>query len=208
MARSGHGPRFDAIIVDEAQDLTEVQIRLLMELDTSPDHRGLMLVGDGRQAIYPGGFRLAHIGLRVAGRSFVLGTNWRNTQWIAEVAQAACGESAFVDLETGERKQSSAEQPLPLRLGEPPQLHVVKGFADGGEVLSRPIQEARQRLGELATSASSAERGRCSTGQRGRCAPQADALGFYDDDKGQRVERRSEWAPSPKSYGTRVQDLS
>ena len=54
--RRAHGPRFDAIIVDEAQDLTEVQVRLLMALDRAPDHRDLMFVGDGQQSIYPGGF--------------------------------------------------------------------------------------------------------------------------------------------------------
>ena len=33
LAQAGSGPRYDAIIVDEAQDLTEAQVRLLMALD-------------------------------------------------------------------------------------------------------------------------------------------------------------------------------
>src|SRR5262249_26468547 len=74
-AEAGEGPRFDAVIVDEAQDLTEIHVRLLTALDTSPDHSGLMLVGDGQQAIYPGGFSLRSVGLDVRGRSFLLRTN-------------------------------------------------------------------------------------------------------------------------------------
>ena len=82
--RRAHGPRYDAIIVDEAQDLTETQVRLLMALDARADHRDLMFVGDGQQSIYPGGFTLRSVGLDVRGRSFLLRTNWRNTQAIAE----------------------------------------------------------------------------------------------------------------------------
>lgn len=142
LARHGAGPRFDAVIVDEAQDLTAAQLMLLLELDTSPDHSGFMLVGDGRQAIYPGGYRLAHVGLSARRQPFKLETNWRNTQWIAEAAQAALGETEFADLETGELAPSSAEQPLPLRLGEPVELHVVSGSHDGAEVMLMLVDDA------------------------------------------------------------------
>src|SRR4029079_1459085 len=81
-AEGGEGPRFDAIIADEAQDLTLAHIRLLLALDRHPDHRGVMLVGDGQQSVYPGGFSPRSAGLDVRGRSFLLKTNWRNTQRI------------------------------------------------------------------------------------------------------------------------------
>ncbi len=151
LARIGVGPRFDGVIVDEAQDLTEAQLLLLMELDTSEGHRGMMLLGDGRQAIYPGGFRLGHLGLSISGRSFTLDRNWRNTQWVAEAAQAALGDSSFVDLETGAARTSRMERSLPLRLGDPPQLHVVEGSGDGKEVMLMLIDEALNagRLGDI-----------------------------------------------------------
>jgi superfamily I DNA/RNA helicase len=143
-ARDGAGPRFDAVIVDEAQDLTAAQLMLLMELDSSPDHSEFMLVGDGRQAIYPGGYRLGHVGLSARRRPFKLETNWRNTQWIAEAAQAALGDTEFADLETGELTPSSVEQPLPLRLGEPVELHVVTGSRDGAEVMLMLVDDVLQ----------------------------------------------------------------
>ncbi|MDX6647091.1 MAG: hypothetical protein QOK40_2818, partial [Miltoncostaeaceae bacterium] len=53
LALAGHGRRYDAVIVDEAQDLTETGVLLLAALDQSPDLRNLMIVGDGQQSIYP-----------------------------------------------------------------------------------------------------------------------------------------------------------
>ncbi|WP_329302308.1 UvrD-helicase domain-containing protein [Streptomyces sp. NBC_00659] len=49
---------YTAVIVDEVQDLTLVGVRLLHALVRDAPN-GLLLVGDGQQAVYPGGFRLA-----------------------------------------------------------------------------------------------------------------------------------------------------
>ncbi len=125
LALAGAGPRFDAIIVDEAQDLTEVGIRFLMALDRSEDHLSFLLVGDGQQAIYPGGFSLRSLGLEVRGRSFVLRTNWRNTDAIASAAEALQGDVAVFDLgEDLEITDGSAL--LPRRIGEPPIFHLAE----------------------------------------------------------------------------------
>lgn len=72
LARRGGGERYAGVIVDEGQGLTEVGIHLLHHLDASPGHRGLMVVGDGQQSIYPGGFSLRSLGIDVRGRSRVL----------------------------------------------------------------------------------------------------------------------------------------
>ena len=83
------GPRFDGVIVDEAQDLSAVGMRLLLALDTSTDHRHFMIVGDGQQAIYPGGFALrGELGIDIVGRSRVLTANWRNTWSVWTAAKA------------------------------------------------------------------------------------------------------------------------
>jgi ATP-dependent exoDNAse (exonuclease V) beta subunit len=101
-----------------------------------------MLVGDGRQAIYPGGFRLSHLGLHVAGRSFRLDVNWRNTQRIADAAAASLGDAVFDDLDDGRSRRARDDSPLPLRVGEPPQLHIVEGAQDGREVMLMLVEEA------------------------------------------------------------------
>nr|WP_284254968.1 UvrD-helicase domain-containing protein [Pseudolysinimonas kribbensis] len=59
--------RYDAVIVDEAQDLSCAMLRMLhLLVGDRPD--GLLLVADGRQSIYPGGYTLAEAGISVAGR--------------------------------------------------------------------------------------------------------------------------------------------
>lgn len=89
---------WDSIIVDEVQDLTGTALRLLHALaGDAPD--GLLLVGDGQQSIYPGGFTLAEVGVPVAGRAALLDVNYRNGSEILQRALALVGADTFDDLE-------------------------------------------------------------------------------------------------------------
>lgn len=144
LAEDGAGPRFDAIVVDEAQDLTAVQVQLLMALDASSEHTGLMFVGDGQQSIYPGGFTLRSVGLDVRGRSFLLRTNWRNTQAIADAAEAVMGDLPFGDLEAEAGPRPAREAPLPRRRGEMPELHLGGSDEQCDDVLRQLLEEALQ----------------------------------------------------------------
>ena len=93
-----HGPqqRYAAIIVDEAQDITEVGVRFLMELLEGGPAGRLMLVGDSGQRIYPGGYRLADLGLETRGRSFALDVCYRSTDEIMR-AVGALGQFLSTD---------------------------------------------------------------------------------------------------------------
>ncbi|SDC26776.1 Part of AAA domain-containing protein [Sanguibacter gelidistatuariae] len=87
-----------AVIVDEAQDLTCAQIRLLHALTgDAPD--GLTLIGDGQQSIYPGGYTLAEAGVSLAGRGVVMDVNYRNTAQIVEFASRLVDGDEFADIE-------------------------------------------------------------------------------------------------------------
>jgi hypothetical protein len=91
------GP-WDAVIVDEVQDLTGVGLQLLHALvGNVPD--GLLLVGDGQQSVYPGGFSLAETGISVAGRAVVLDCNYRNAEDILRYALTLLGADPFDDLD-------------------------------------------------------------------------------------------------------------
>lgn len=90
--------RYTAVVVDEAQDLTCMMIRMLHALvGDAPD--GLTLVGDGQQTIYPGGFTLAEAGVSVAGRGTVLDVNYRNTREILQFASLLVKDDEFADIE-------------------------------------------------------------------------------------------------------------
>lgn len=91
-------PPYCAVVVDEVQDLNLLGVQLLHALvGDRPD--GLLLIGDGQQAVYAGGFSLSEAGINVAGRSSVLRVNYRNTAEILDLAwQVVAGES-FDDLD-------------------------------------------------------------------------------------------------------------
>ncbi|HEY2279224.1 MAG TPA: 3'-5' exonuclease [Streptosporangiaceae bacterium] len=90
---------FDAVIVDEVQDLTCVGLQFLHALvGDRPD--GLLMVGDGQQSVYPGGFTLSEAGISVVGRSTVLNRNYRNGERILRYALAVVAGDQFDDLDT------------------------------------------------------------------------------------------------------------
>lgn len=98
---------WSGVAVDEVQDLPLVGLELLYELAGRDRPDGLLLVGDGQQAIYPGGFRLAEAGINVAARAVVLRTNYRNTVEVLAAARAIVAADRYDDVDvssdTGER---------------------------------------------------------------------------------------------------------
>lgn len=89
---------YGPVVVDEVQDLNMVGLQLLHAIaGDGPD--GLLIVGDGQQAVYPGGFTLAEAGIAVTGRAAVLHANYRNSAEILEVAARIVASDQFDDLE-------------------------------------------------------------------------------------------------------------
>lgn len=59
---------------------------------------GLVIVGDGAQRIYPGGYTLRQAGIEVRGRTTVLRVNYRNTREVIDAAMAVAGKGEVDDL--------------------------------------------------------------------------------------------------------------
>ena len=117
--------RYDAIVVDEAQDITESGVRFLIQLLEGGAAGRLLLVGDGGQRIYPGGYRLADLGLDVRGRSSVLRLCYRSTD---EIMSAVGLLGRWLSLgEYGEDGLGQVEVST-LRVGRRPEMH---HFASG-----------------------------------------------------------------------------
>ena len=125
--------QFDAVIVDEVQDLTCAGLQLLHAL-VGDRTDGLLLVGDGQQSVYPGGFTLAEAGVSVVGRSTVLTRNYRNAELILRYALDVVADDQFDDLE--------ADPALGLRNIEPGR--------PGGEVLEIVGDQLAQEQGMTA----------------------------------------------------------
>jgi superfamily I DNA/RNA helicase/mRNA-degrading endonuclease RelE of RelBE toxin-antitoxin system len=83
---NAYADRYDAVLVDEAQDLTPVALAVLVELCRSAE--GVYLMADASQSLYARGFRWEHVHerLRFKGRTTILRRNYRTSQEIATAA--------------------------------------------------------------------------------------------------------------------------
>lgn len=139
-----------AVIADEVQDLNLLAVRLLLALaGDGPD--GLTLIGDGQQAVYPGGYTLAEAGVAVAGRSFVLRTNYRNTRAILDYAIRLVADDEFGDLGAElERGQRDVEV---IREGVTPTEVVAPSIERHDRRMVQEVKRAQRsgvRLGDMA----------------------------------------------------------
>lgn len=83
--KSGQQMQFDHVVVDEAQDLTVAQVRLLAEAGGS-NPEALFLAGDIGQRIFRLPFSWTRLGLDVRGRSRSLKVNYRTSHQIRAMA--------------------------------------------------------------------------------------------------------------------------
>lgn len=117
--REPTGSLYHAIIVDEAQDVTETGLRLLTELLEGGNSGRLLLVGDQSQRIYAGGFRLSDAGVDVRGRSTALRICYRSTDEIMQLV-ASLGR-ALSSEDYGDDGLASLTTST-VRRGEPPTI--------------------------------------------------------------------------------------
>ena len=147
-ARRLPSARYSAAIIDEAQDLSLVGMQLVRTLVNAPaaTHRpnGLLLLGDGAQRIYAGGFKLRQAGVEVRGRTTVLRSNYRNTNEILSAAMSVAGDSDIDDL--AEEFRRGDETADTTRRGAKPLLIESRNLADQHDEVSRRVARA-QRAG-------------------------------------------------------------
>jgi len=148
--------QFDAVIVDELQDLRPTALRLVCALvGNHPEH--LMLLGDAGQRIYAGKVALSVLGIDVRGRSHVLRINYRTTEQIRRAADLIAAESSD-DLDEGTEDRTRTRS---LMTGPAP---TFAGFSDRADELTdavRSIKDWRANglaLDEIAVFARTAKR--------------------------------------------------
>lgn len=105
---------FDAVIVDEVQDLQPQDLQFLSVL-AAKDPGNLMVLGDAGQRIYPGGFSLKKLGIDIRGRSHILRINYRTTEQIRRFADGLLGGTSdnFDEGAEDRRSQSLLNGPIP-----------------------------------------------------------------------------------------------
>jgi superfamily I DNA/RNA helicase len=91
---------YDAVIVDEAQDLRPVELQVVSLLAGGAKARNLVLLADPAQSIYYKGIPWKDGNIHIAGgRSFFLSRNYRNTRQILEAAWSLAKHQTSDDLD-------------------------------------------------------------------------------------------------------------
>ena len=111
--------KYDILVVDEAQDLSASQIKILLEL-TSSDTKSITFIRDTTQRIYKNNYIWDDINLSFGiGSELDLEKNYRNTREIAMVAaslmQSVSSEEYDIDILNPDLIETSGLKPVWLR---------------------------------------------------------------------------------------------
>jgi len=132
-------PKYDVVIVDEAQDLTPVGIRLCVALCKDP--QGFYMTADSGQSIYNRGFSWKRIDstINIRGRTTILKYNYRSTRQIMEAAMQPLRENGGADPETSDL--------IPVLDGPKPKLiacvNVNDQYKQAAKFLKQSAEEVR-----------------------------------------------------------------
>ncbi|MEV6071033.1 UvrD-helicase domain-containing protein [Nocardia sp. NPDC052001] len=89
------------VVVDEVQDCTLLELQLVHQIAGGESNAQLLLVGDGQQQVYAGGWTLSDAGIPIVGRGRVLRTNYRNRETVLNYAQRIEAANTVDDLDGG-----------------------------------------------------------------------------------------------------------
>lgn len=151
---------YDAVIIDEAQDLSPTILRFLTQLCREPNR--FFITADANQSIYGSSFRWTdvHESLKFVGRTGVLKVNHRTTQEI--------GEAAYSYLQEGTLDEDDSDR-LYIHTGPPPAVRAVADRNSEGNLLAQfcrtAAHEFRLSLGACAILVPTEKVGKNITGQ-------------------------------------------
>lgn len=132
-----HATAYRAVVVDEAQDMTAADWRLIRGL-VPTGANDLFIVGDAHQRIYGRAVALGRCGIQVTGRSRRLRINYRTTE---EIRGWACGlleGLSFDDLDGQPERQDGYTS---LMHGPKPTVVEVPSISAALEAVTRQIQD-------------------------------------------------------------------
>ena len=128
---------YDAVVIDEAQDLDPSMLRLLVNLCNAPGR--LFITADANQSIYGSGFTWTdvHGSLRFQGRTSVLRANYRSTYEIGEAAQSYLSDGVL-DSEINDRHY--------VNTGPLPDVRAVQNSVNEAQLLTNFFKKASLNL--------------------------------------------------------------
>lgn len=162
--RKGKSRRFDVVVVDEVQDLTELEVAFVLALARRPGLAGVLLTGDAQQMVNPSGFRWAEVRrlaakagrLRSAPPVVRLRRNLRSVRPVVELGNALVGlrKEVFGRSEDDELEDAVLAGPVPVLASgtEDAVCQALAGFGPRAAVLVATDEEAERLRLRLGTS--------------------------------------------------------
>jgi hypothetical protein len=143
--------KYDAVLIDEAQDLGTEALRFAVNLLADPVNGDLLVVADSAQKVYKKGFSWDKADIQAHGRTKVLRVNYRNTREILQVAWAfrTAGLSEEDSQEVADDENALVHPKLSGRSGPHPRLIQC---ATESEVAHRASAEAAQEAEQIASA--------------------------------------------------------
>jgi tetratricopeptide (TPR) repeat protein len=161
-ARRGHGRRYDVIVCDEVQDLTELEAAFVLSLSAKPDLSGVMLTGDTQQIVNPTGFRWAEVRQAIvkatgaAPKPMRLRRNCRSVRPLVELANSILGlrQELFGRYEDDGPEDAVVEGPAPIQVAaeEKRVLAAIRDFGPRCAILVLDETEALRLSAALDTT--------------------------------------------------------
>jgi tetratricopeptide (TPR) repeat protein len=159
LARVPAAGLYDHVLCDEAQDLAEIQVELLLRLHRGPAFAGLVLAGDPQQVINPSGFRWAEVRSRIRDRFLdrgravpelhVLTRNFRSVRGLVELANEVLAfKRDRIGRSDGDQPEESVVAgavPILVAGDEADLVEAVRGFGPRCAVVAGSA-EVRERL--------------------------------------------------------------
>ena len=156
--------RWDVVVCDEVQDLTELEVAFVLSLSSRQDLSGVLLTGDTQQIVNPSGFRWAEVKRLAAKASRAkaappvlrLRRNLRSVRPVVELGNAVLllRREVFGRTEEDEPEEALLEGPVPIEVpaAEEDVLAALEGFGPRCAVLTLSDEEAERLKTRLGTT--------------------------------------------------------
>ncbi|MFD8248824.1 UvrD-helicase domain-containing protein [Nocardia sp. NPDC059691] len=151
---------YDAVVVDEVQDITLAGLRLAHAIAGGNGSSPLLLLGDGQQQVYAGGWRMAEAGIDLRGRGEILRVNYRNRRRVWENAAGIDAVNELGDFDDAPGVPlRDADVTLPdgvVRIWRGPDQYLEAALVDGIRGCGKPLSDiavltrTRHEAGRLA----------------------------------------------------------
>lgn len=120
--------KYDAILIDEGQDLEKEWLGFIVKMLRNPEHSHLMLASDGAQNLYNRRYTLKSVGIKAAGRTSIMRENYRNTKEILDFAHTFLSDELVKENINEEDNNFIVVPDNSLRGGEQPDLIYCQDF--------------------------------------------------------------------------------